>query len=60
MTEQASGPEKNRVARSFGKAAVSYDDVAILQRDTADEMLDRLDLVKINPQHILDLSLIHI
>lgn len=56
MTDQASGPEKKRVARSFGKAAVSYDDVAILQRDTADEMLDRLHLVKINPQHILDLG----
>lgn len=56
MIEQASGPEKKRVARSFANAANSYDDVAILQRDTADEMLDRLDLVKINPQQILDLG----
>lgn len=56
MTEQASGPEKKRVARSFGNAANSYDDVAILQRDTADEMLDRLELVKIKPQQILDLG----
>lgn len=56
MTEQALRPEKNRVARAFGIAANSYDDVAILQRDTADEMLERLELVKIKPQHILDLG----
>ena len=56
MTEQALRPEKNRVARAFGNAANSYDDVAILQRDTADEMLERLELVKIKPQHILDLG----
>ena len=56
MTEQTLRPEKSRVARAFGNAANSYDDVAILQRDTADEMLDRLDLVKIKPQQILDLG----
>lgn len=56
MTEQTLRPEKKRVARSFGKAAVSYDEVAILQRNTADEILERLDLVKINPQQILDLG----
>ena len=53
---EAVRPQKNRVARAFGAAANSYDDVAILQRDTADEMLERLDLVKINPRHILDLG----
>ncbi len=56
MTEQTLRPEKSRVARAFGNAANSYDDVAILQRDTADEMLDRLELVKIKPQQILDLG----
>jgi malonyl-CoA O-methyltransferase len=56
MTEQTLRPEKSRVARAFGNAANSYDDVAILQRDTADEMLDRLDLVKIKPLQILDLG----
>ncbi|ODN67958.1 malonyl-ACP O-methyltransferase BioC [Methylophaga muralis] len=56
MTEQTLRPEKSRVARAFGNAANSYDDVAILQRDTADEMLERLDLVKITPQQILDLG----
>lgn len=49
-------PQKSRVARAFSAAADSYDDVAILQRQTADEILDRLDLVKIKPQRILDLG----
>ena len=56
MAEQDLRPEKKRVARAFGNAAGSYDDVAILQRDTADEMLERLDLVKIDPKRILDLG----
>jgi len=56
MTEHALRPEKNRVARAFANAANSYDDVAILQRDTADEMLERLELVKIEPKQILDLG----
>jgi malonyl-CoA O-methyltransferase len=33
-----------------------YDDVAILQRRTADELLDRLSSVRIHPQIILDLG----
>lgn len=49
-------PEKHKVARSFHQAATSYDEVAILQRQTADELLDRLDLFKITPQTILDLG----
>lgn len=56
MTDLVLRPEKNRVARAFANAVNSYDDVAILQRDTADEMLERLELVKINPKHILDLG----
>ncbi len=49
-------PEKRRVAASFGGAAHSYDDVAVLQRQTADELLDRLKLIKIQPQTIVDLG----
>lgn len=51
-----SRPEKSRVAASFGGAAKSYDDVAVLQRQTADELLDRLKLIKIQPQTIVDLG----
>ncbi|MDX1572461.1 MAG: malonyl-ACP O-methyltransferase BioC [Methylophaga sp.] len=49
-------PEKSRVAASFAGAAQSYDDVAVLQRQTADELLDRLKLIKIQPQTIVDLG----
>ena len=49
-------PNKKLVARSFGQAAGQYDDVAVLQRQTADELLDRLSLVKLQPKAILDLG----
>lgn len=49
-------PEKHNVARSFAAAAAAYDDVAVLQRQTADELLDRLSLVTIQPARILDLG----
>jgi len=49
-------PQKQLVAHSFGRAAAHYDDVAILQRQTGDELLERLDLVKIKPQRIVDLG----
>jgi malonyl-CoA O-methyltransferase len=49
-------PEKQQVAYSFDHAALQYDDVAILQRQTADELLERLDLVKIQPKTVLDLG----
>ncbi|MCX4190680.1 malonyl-ACP O-methyltransferase BioC [Methylophaga sp. OBS3] len=51
-----SRPDKQRVAASFGAAAKSYDDVAVLQRQTADELLERLDLIKIEPHVVVDLG----
>lgn len=49
-------PNKQLVARSFGNAAARYDDVAVLQRQTGDELLDRLSLVKLQPERVLDLG----
>ncbi len=49
-------PTKNLIARSFGQAAMHYDDVAVLQRQTGDELLDRLLLVTLQPKSILDLG----
>lgn len=46
--------DKARVRASFDRAAVSYDASAILQKQVREEMLSRLDLVKIKPQAILD------
>ena len=48
--------DKVRVRTSFDKAAKSYDAAAILQKSVRDEMLSRLDLVKITPQTILDMG----
>lgn len=46
--------DKQRVRRAFGRAAASYDAAAVLQREVLLRMLERLDVVAINPQHILD------
>ena len=46
--------DKVRARASFGRAAETYDAAAILQKQVREEMLGRLDLVKINPQVILD------
>ena len=46
--------DKARARASFGRAADTYDAAAILQKQVREEMLNRLDLVKINPQVILD------
>lgn len=49
-------PDKSKMAKSFAAAASQYDDVAVLQRQTSDELLDRLPLMKISPQVVLDLG----
>lgn len=46
--------DKTRVRKSFNRAAHSYDAAAIVQKLVCEEMLSRLDLVKIQPKTILD------
>lgn len=46
--------DKARARASFGRAAETYDAAAVLQKQVREEMLGRLDLVKLNPQVILD------
>lgn len=46
--------DKARARASFGRAASTYDAAAILQKQVREEMLSRLDLVKLNPRAILD------
>ncbi len=46
--------DKARARASFSRAAETYDAAAILQKQVREEMLSRLDLVKVNPQFILD------
>jgi malonyl-CoA O-methyltransferase len=46
--------DKTRARASFGRAANTYDAAAILQKQVREEMLNRLDLVKLNPKVVLD------
>jgi malonyl-CoA O-methyltransferase len=46
--------DKARVRASFSRAADSYDAAAVLQKRVREEMLDRLSLIKIAPNAILD------
>jgi len=46
--------DKSRVRASFNRAANTYDAAAVLQKLVREEMLSRLDLIKIAPQAILD------
>lgn len=46
--------DKSRVRHSFNRAAETYDAAAVLQKEVRERMLERLDLVKITPEIILD------
>ena len=49
-------PDKALARRSFAAAAAVYDQAAVLQQEVGDRLLQRLDLVKIQPTRILDLG----
>lgn len=42
--------------RAFERAATTYDDAAVLQREVGDRMLERLDLVRLDPERVLDIG----
>lgn len=46
--------DKARVRASFDRAALTYDAAAVLQAEVRTRMFNRLDLVKVAPQAILD------
>lgn len=48
--------QKSLVRRSFDRAAASYDAAAVLQREVNERMLQKLDIVRHEPQRILDLG----
>ena len=52
----ATGIDAPQVRRNFARAAGGYDAVAVLQREIASRMLERLDYVKIDPLRVLDLG----
>ena len=46
--------DKLEVRRAFSRSAESYDEVAVLQREIGNRMVERLDYVKLQPSVILD------
>ena len=48
--------DARQVRRGFTRAAFGYDAVAVLQREIAFRMLERLDYVKIDPRCVVDLG----
>ncbi len=48
--------DKRQARRAFCRAAARYDEVAVLQREIAGRMLERLRLVRLQPRSILDLG----
>jgi len=49
-------PDKMLVRRSFDAAAAAYDQAAILQQEVGKRLLERLDLMKLEPARVLDLG----
>ena len=56
MSKEPHQIDKQQCRTSFNKAAQRYDEVAVLQREVGARMLDRLDLIKLNPTTILDIG----
>ncbi|MBE9568488.1 MAG: malonyl-ACP O-methyltransferase BioC [Proteobacteria bacterium] len=52
--EQEQVFEQAQVRRSFDRAAESYDQFAVLQKEVCTRLLEKLDVVKIKPQIVLD------
>ncbi|MGD8588703.1 MAG: malonyl-ACP O-methyltransferase BioC [Chromatiales bacterium] len=48
--------DKQQARRAFERAASAYDEVAVLQRETAQRMLERLDYIRHEPAVILDVG----
>ena len=46
--------DKRQVRNAFSRSAVDYDQVAVLQREIGDRMLERLDYIKAQPAVVLD------
>ena len=45
---------KQKVRRAFDRAAGSYDEAAVLQREVCNRLLQRLDYIRLSPEWILD------
>lgn len=48
--------DEKKIASRFNRAALSYDKAAVLQRTVANDLLERLQGIRLQPQMILDLG----
>jgi malonyl-CoA O-methyltransferase len=56
MSEQNNPIDKQQARLAFSRAAPHYDEVAVLQKEIGLRMIERLELVKMTPQSILDIG----
>ena len=56
MLRADQAPDKTQARRSFERAAAGYDRGAALQREVGRRLLERLDLMTIQPRRVLDLG----
>lgn len=56
MTADVPHIDKRRARRSFERSADGYDGVAVLQREIAARMLERLEVVRLEPKAVLDVG----
>ena len=54
MTELQQFLDRRRVRQAFDRAADSYDDAAVLQKEVCSRLLEKLDVVNLKPEWILD------
>ena len=46
--------DRQRVRKAFDKSADSYDEAAVLQKEVCSRLLEKLDLMKLSPEWVLD------
>lgn len=56
MQQADQTPDKALARRSFELAAAGYDQAAVLQKEVGQRLLERLDLMKMQPSRVLDLG----
>lgn len=56
MTDKTAMLDRAAMRESFARAAKSYDAAAVVQREIARRLIERLDLIRISPGHILDVG----
>jgi malonyl-CoA O-methyltransferase len=56
MSSNSHHIDRRQMRKAFDRAAARYDDSAVLQKEVGHRLLERLDLLKLQPRRILDLG----